>query len=168
MASCELKGELGVRTRSAEQVQLKLEGAPARATQHFLSLTPLPRNCKFLVVGKNIFLEVLKECLEMMRFFNINLPGLSRLEYTNGVHPCVYFQERVFPPGFDFMIEGIVSAEPAAFLIRNGAVQFQRHKYASENWAYAYRHTPLAPSRLPERCLGVYGKFDEVEVALVP
>eukprot|EP00439_Symbiodinium_sp_Y106_P087048 s129_g38.t2 len=32
-------------------------------------------NCKFLVVGKNIFLEVLKECLEMMRFFNLHLPG---------------------------------------------------------------------------------------------
>ncbi|CAE7326062.1 unnamed protein product [Symbiodinium natans] len=114
-------------------------------------------NCKFLVVGKNIFLEVLKECLAMMRFFNVNLPGLIRLEYTNGVHPCVHFQERVFPPQFEFMIEGIVSAEPAAYLIRDGSVRFQRHKYASENWAYAHRHTPLTRSRLPD--LPAYSQY---------
>lgn len=114
-------------------------------------------NCKFLVVGKNIFLEVLKECLEMMRFFNLHLPGLFKLEYTNGVHPCVYFQERVFPPDFDFMIEGIVAAEPAAYLIREGTVRFQRHKYAGENWVYAHRHAPLTRSRLPD--LPVYHQY---------
>ncbi|CAE7410229.1 PKAR, partial [Symbiodinium sp. CCMP2456] len=73
-------------------------------------------NCKFLVVGKNIFLEVLK----------------------------------VFPPDFDFMIEGIVAAEPAAYLIREGTVRFQRHKYAGENWVYAHRNAPLRGSRLPD------------------
>ena len=30
---------------------------------------------------------------------------------------------KVFPPDFDFMIEGIVAAEPAAYLIRCGIVE---------------------------------------------
>ena len=28
----------------------------------------------------------------MMKFFEANLPGCRRLEYTTGCHPCVHFQ----------------------------------------------------------------------------
>ena len=35
---------------------------------------------------------MMHEHLQMMKFFEANLPGCRRLEYTTGCHPCVHFQ----------------------------------------------------------------------------
>ena len=107
-------------------------------------------DCRFMVVGKEAFLEVMHEHLQMMKFFEANLPGCRRLEYTTGCHPCVHFQKRVFPENYEFMKEGIVAAEPAVFLMSAGTVDFRRYRYVGDNDAYANRHHPLSPSRLPQ------------------
>ena len=41
--------------------------------------------------GKETFQEVMHDHLQMMKFFDANLPGCKKLEYTGG-HPCVHFQ----------------------------------------------------------------------------
>ncbi|CAJ1369040.1 unnamed protein product [Effrenium voratum] len=105
--------------------------------------------CRFLVIQKEAFQEVMRASVQMIKFFNIYLPGLKRLEYT-GSHPAFLFQRRVFPAGFEFAYEGVVAAEPAVFLTETGTIEFRRHKHISDNWVYACRNTPLSPSRLPE------------------
>ncbi|CAK8999529.1 Vesicle transport v-SNARE 12 (AtVTI12) (Vesicle soluble NSF attachment protein receptor VTI1b) (AtVTI1b) (Vesicle transport v-SNARE protein VTI1b) [Durusdinium trenchii] len=106
-------------------------------------------DCKFMVVGKETFREVMHEHLEMMKFFNTNLPGCKKLEYT-GQHPCVHFVKRTFPENYSFMFEGIIASEPALFLMQQGTIEFRRHTHVAENSAYANRHHPLAAARLPE------------------
>lgn len=124
--------------------ELALQNNDARA-----ATVKCATDCKFMVVSKETFQEVMYDHLQMMKFFDTHLPGCRKREYSGG-HPCVHFQKRVFPENYEFMYEGIVAAEPAVFLTSTGTVEFRRYRHVGENEAYSKRHHPLCAPGLPQ------------------
>lgn len=109
-------------------------------------------DCVFLLITKDVFQRVLGALVEKMRFFNFNLPGLSKMQYREN-HPSILFQRRVFPAGYKFLFEGIFAIEPALFMLFSGAVEYRRFRKTSDNFAYLQGHKPLIDSRPVEEVL---------------
>eukprot|EP00930_Biecheleria_cincta_P077200 TRINITY_DN6447_c0_g1_i1.p1 TRINITY_DN6447_c0_g1~~TRINITY_DN6447_c0_g1_i1.p1 ORF type:complete len:1121 (-),score=248.96 TRINITY_DN6447_c0_g1_i1:57-3023(-) len=110
-------------------------------------------DCVFLVLSKDVFQRVLGALVDKMRFFNANLPGLSKLQYREN-HPSILFHRRIFPAGYKFLFEGIFAIEPALFLLFSGSVEFRRFRNSTDNFAYSQGHKPLMDSKPLDQVLG--------------
>lgn len=135
-------------TRGAVVGELALQNNKPRAATVRCS-----SDCVFLLISKDVFQRVLGVLVEKMRFFNANLPGLSKLQYREN-HPSILFQRRVFPAGYKFMFEGIFAIEPALFMLFVGAVEFRRFRNSTDNFAYLQGHKPLMDSKPLDKVLG--------------
>ncbi|CAE8609657.1 unnamed protein product [Polarella glacialis] len=113
------------------------------------------QDCTFLVISKDIFQQVLGDIMAKIRFFNVNLPGLDRMEHKQQTHPSTMFHKRCFPEGYTFFTEGIGSAEPAVFLVFSGTIEFRRYRRADENPVYRQITRPLGDSWRPSTSIAV-------------
>eukprot|EP00933_Yihiella_yeosuensis_P040166 TRINITY_DN34397_c0_g1_i1.p1 TRINITY_DN34397_c0_g1~~TRINITY_DN34397_c0_g1_i1.p1 ORF type:complete len:690 (+),score=110.16 TRINITY_DN34397_c0_g1_i1:428-2497(+) len=107
--------------------------------------------CRMLVIKKEVYLGILKEVMERIRYFESHLPGLENLKYRQQ-HPCHFFVERTFPAGFTFTFEDIIASEPALYLLKSGTIEFRRYRKPFENPAYVLAKKPLLESSW--RCTG--------------
>jgi len=101
--------------------------------------------CRLIVLEKQHVLGVLFEVMAKIRFFNDRLPGIKDIEYRMD-HPSQHFHLRTFPPGYQFLYEGIVMTEPAIYVLKSGSVEFRRYRRVSQNPAYVLSNLPMVES----------------------
>lgn len=98
--------------------------------------------CEFLVIGKDMFTQILAEVNAKLRYLDEHVPGMKQLGYKLN-RPSALFTDRSFPAGHCFFYEGITASSAELFILRKGTIEFRRYRSNTDNPAYVLSHRPL-------------------------